>query len=610
MSPLLIWGIWSLGAALGMVLVTWHFSMRRGRWLLWLFYAVFVPVVAAWKLYLTYTGRNFDSNLLALLLLLVVGTWALCRERWGRVLSAFAVLAIANAGSEFIVLGLVEDILGISVVPLWESQGALCCIMLANGLCFLFLLAVSGIWRHSEQKRWVKRAFLLFFFIIVQNVLLLWLIYASFLDYIRITVWMLVGAGILVFGSFYFVKVQLHYEETKEMEVQIRKLELESQKEYDWYRQLEEKEKLLHQIRHDFNNHLATAYYLAQEGRWEQAKLLLAEMEQEMGEEEPVCFGEQTGIAGTGMQLMWEAYPKSRENQEKEIGAFRTVLRLFSLPVGQLLLVPKMLHVFFGHKGTRLAHMGMVVVLLLLVTDGIWLFLLLGQQKREELNIRFLEFQYMAHLAEIREQAAKERIWEVKALQKELLDCLGQARKMMQEGQTPEVFRGILLKVQEKERIRNCANELVNTVLEEKQQYCRQFGIRLLAETEIPGELAIKSSHLCSVFTNLLDNAVQACRNMDAENRWILVQSRQKEDYLYVRVSNPTSREYGQRPREAGHGLGKTILARIAATYHGECWTRLEQIGREEIYTAVVVLQLGAGELNCRGIGKTSQKLV
>lgn len=591
MSPLLIWIIWSLGAVTGMILVTWYFAMRRGR-LLWLFYAAFVPIVAAWKLYLTYTGKNFDCYLLVMLFLLIGGTWALCRERWGRVLSAFAVLAVANAGSEFIALGLMEDILGIAVVPLWESQGALCCILLANGLCFLFLLAVSGIWRHSEQKKWVKRAFLLFFFLVVQNVLLLWLIYASFLNYIRITVWMLAGAGILVFGSFYFVKVQLHYEETKEMEARIRKLELESQKEYDRYRQLEEKEKLLCQIRHDFNNHLATAYYLAQEGQMEQAELLLAEMEQEMGEEDLGFSGKQTEMVKTGMPAAPEAYWEERECTGKGMRVLRTGLRLLSLPVGQFLLAPKMLHVFFEHKGTWLAHIGMVIVLFLLATDAVWLFLLIGQRKREDLNDRFLEFQYMAHLTESREQAAQERAQEVQALQKELLDCLGQARKMMQEGQAPEVFRGILLKVQEKEHVRYCANELVNTVLEEKRQYCRQFGIRFLAETEIPGETAIKSSHLCSVFTNLLDNAVQACQNMPAENRWILVQSRRKEDYLYIRVSNPTSREYEQRPRESGHGLGKTILARIAAAYQGECWTRLEQIGQEEIYTAAVVLQL------------------
>ena len=63
------------------------------------------------------------------------------------------------------------------------------------------------------------------------------------------------------------------------MEEQVKRLELQNQEEYERYVELERKYQQLHQIRHDFNNQLTTAYYLMQAGKEERAFQLLDEME-------------------------------------------------------------------------------------------------------------------------------------------------------------------------------------------------------------------------------------------------------------------------------------------------------------------------------------------
>lgn len=70
--------------------------------------------------------------------------------------------------------------------------------------------------------------------------------------------------------------------------------------------------------------------------------------------------------------------------------------------------------------------------------------------------------------------------------------------------------------------------------------------------------------------------------------RFITVRSRIQGDYLYIRVSNATSKEYQNRPILPGHGLGRQIIACLTAEYQGEYWTEEE----EQIYVAVVVLQI------------------
>lgn len=133
-----------------------------------------------------------------------------------------------------------------------------------------------------------------------------------------------------------------------------------------------------------------------------------------------------------------------------------------------------------------------------------------------------------------------------------------------------------------------CPNSVINAVLTTKQHLCEQQSILFRADISVQDCSAINKVHLCSVFSNLLDNAIHACEALPAETpRSVTVSAKQHGDYLHVKVINTALPPVEKNPAP-GHGYGKKILADIASLYHGEFFTEYTN----GFYKAAVSLQL------------------
>lgn len=573
-----IWLIWSIGSVVDVTIITWNFPVKQGRKLLEMFYGIILPLTAGWKLYLVWQGRSTDIILLFLLVFLLWGTWKITGATPGEVLIAFAFLYIGGAGSELASVGILQSILGMPVVPFAEAEGSMLCVMLANIFMLFYLMMENWLWKRYGQEKLVNRDLLLFFFVLVQTVFLFWIVYAGYQKIISINFILLVAAAIIVFGTMSFSFVEIYDEETREREEKLKKIELESQKEYERYRELKEMEKMLHHIRHDFNNQLATVYYLLKEGKTEQAEKILDDIERELEDKE--------GQEESPEEIVKES---KRFVLEEEEGVFPDPgKQIILIPVGQMLLFPTMLRILAAHWGSWVLLIDAGVLLFTVGTDGLWLFLLFNQGRREKRNKELFAAICRQQVELNRKNVVLEGIQERKALKEELLFSLKRARAAVEVSKEPSVFGSYLIHEQKKEELKLCNNELVNTVLEEKQKDCQNLHISFSAKVEIPERVEIKSSHLCSIFTNLLDNGIHACQSLPEAKRWILIQSKQQGDYLYLRISNATSEEYMNRPVRPGHGLGRQIIAGLAEKYQGEYWTKISG----ETYIAAVVLQI------------------
>lgn len=127
-----------------------------------------------------------------------------------------------------------------------------------------------------------------------------------------------------------------------------------------------------------------------------------------------------------------------------------------------------------------------------------------------------------------------------------------------------------------------CENSLINTVLNNKIDMANASGIRV--ETEVlVGNLPLPGSDLCSLFSNILDNAVEACKELPPDyEKCIRLTVRVQNNYLIVTCKNPaihgsdsdtcTGVSYEKNP-DRGWGLG--ILNRMAQQYDGELHTEL-----------------------------------
>lgn len=118
---------------------------------------------------------------------------------------------------------------------------------------------------------------------------------------------------------------------------------------------------------------------------------------------------------------------------------------------------------------------------------------------------------------------------------------------------------------------------VLDAVLLGKVGAAKEKGIRMefdfrehFAASKIP------DYELCSVFGNLLDNAVTACEKLPEEKRTIRLQVSRQLDMLCIFCENPylsVQRENGrfvtQKADSKNHGMGIRQLERIAAKYDG-----------------------------------------
>ncbi|WP_419079222.1 sensor histidine kinase, partial [Sellimonas intestinalis] len=121
-------------------------------------------------------------------------------------------------------------------------------------------------------------------------------------------------------------------------------------------------------------------------------------------------------------------------------------------------------------------------------------------------------------------------------------------------------------------RIRN-----LDILLSEKKKEANLENIRFQIETDVLQSLPFKETETSVLFGNLLDNAIEACKKMKTETRWIRVEIRQRKGFLFFTIAN----SIGKRPQEKDgqfvsdkedkkvHGYGLKSIRRIVKKYGG-----------------------------------------
>lgn len=187
-------------------------------------------------------------------------------------------------------------------------------------------------------------------------------------------------------------------------------------------------------------------------------------------------------------------------------------------------------------------------------------------------------------LQEIRGRELANREAHMASLKHELAAQLEQARQYLRCCRMHQAQAAVESAVQQLRAARGvyCAHPVVEAVAAEAARRCRRFGIALDLQLSLPAELPLDGPVLCSLFSNLLDNAIEACQDLDQDARRISCTVVCRKGYLIAEECNPlppprTDAAQAERQRD-GRGLGLQILQNMAETYQGEISVR-EQDG-------------------------------
>ena len=181
-----------------------------------------------------------------------------------------------------------------------------------------------------------------------------------------------------------------------------------------------------------------------------------------------------------------------------------------------------------------------------------------------------------------------QEIVRAQAIQKAMSDQLRQLKIHLADND-PQAARELIAQATQSlspREARLCDNSAVDALLASKASQCAELEVPFATNVVVPAQTSIPDSELCAVFSNLIDNAMnaskelakeQACADKKVQEPFIEVDALVAAGYLSVRVRNACL-EHRSRPRHAHkqprgindmHGWGKSIVAIIARRHDG-----------------------------------------
>lgn len=220
--------------------------------------------------------------------------------------------------------------------------------------------------------------------------------------------------------------------------------------------------------------------------------------------------------------------------------------------------------------------------------------IIFSQSEKDAIEMKLIEGKQRERLEEIHYKEIIRRRKEMLKISMNNRIFIDNIFKFLKQGMMQDAeneLNIILHQIQSTKEYPYCEIPVINALLSEKQKVCNDYKIVLQTEIHLSEKVDIQMMDLCSVFGNLTDNAIRACRKIKKEIKnndeiVICIIAEIRNNYLIIKCENPTLTEPGLKPEGTGYGL--KILRGIAEKYHGDFQTTYEN----HKYTSLVSLRL------------------
>lgn len=197
---------------------------------------------------------------------------------------------------------------------------------------------------------------------------------------------------------------------------------------------------------------------------------------------------------------------------------------------------------------------------------------------------------------------ANEKYDDISKLRHDINNQINTVKMLIADGvdkaEAEKIIEQLQSRLSEIRAVEFCGNPIINAVLTAKSHEAGAGGIEtdfLLRGCE---NLPFDNYDICSLFANLCDNAIEACKKFEnSKHRFIEIRSGIKENYFILKVRNSSVKseiKYVNRlfrtskKNEAGHGYGLKIINSIVKKYNGE----IKINSGDGEFTVIVTLKL------------------
>lgn len=253
----------------------------------------------------------------------------------------------------------------------------------------------------------------------------------------------------------------------------------------------------------------------------------------------------------------------------------------------------------------RTASLGVSMLVMGIVVDIIMMYLLQTMEQKvtveEKLSTLYRQRQNELDYY----QMTRQHIEQMRIIRHDFINQIQTAYMMIQEGSTPERAKALLAdsyqQLADARLTIYCENPVINALISVKAVKAEERDIAFSVEGTMGDLSGMEEIDLCSLFGNMLDNAIEACSRIpQGEERRLILKVTEKGGYQMIRTENTYSKKEQEgdffrtsKEDRLNHGYGMKLIERICKKYGGELKT---QVKEKEVYiTAYLSLELTKG---------------
>lgn len=222
-----------------------------------------------------------------------------------------------------------------------------------------------------------------------------------------------------------------------------------------------------------------------------------------------------------------------------------------------------------------------------LVAGSFWVITLLGYymfymvSQEYDRNLELLAVQHKQTLDGELLLFFRENHEELHAIRHELKNHLSYIKAMADRGEygkLREYVTSVSDETEELFRFVECGNDVINAVMNHAIKQGTAWGVTIETKLIVPPEMPYKETELCSLLSNLMENALEAACQSGQAQPVVSVSIRPQLDYLFIQVTNPVNDSISARRRlslrttkedQRTHGYGTKIIRNLAEKYQG-----------------------------------------
>lgn len=246
-------------------------------------------------------------------------------------------------------------------------------------------------------------------------------------------------------------------------------------------------------------------------------------------------------------------------------------------PVSQIIMMLSNINLKIHQEMTSAGMWTITSIFIGIMADVLLLLMLLRQQRMQEMSIQLKEIEKAWEVEQNHYRDIEMRREELTKIRHDMSEQFIVIQQLIHQGnneKAEEMLNTLKEYVASTKEYVYCADSVVNAIMAENERMCQQNNIRLIHHLEIIRPLKINPVVICSIFSNLMRNAIAATREVESD-AFVEIKAAVKGDYIHIRVENNFCDEYVQNKKKR-KGYGLEILRTLADKYHGQMETEIK----------------------------------